>query len=310
MNHENAASIPFSRSFVRFVISFFAATVLLISTPTQAGLSQWPVGENICEGGWQYEQLASCQSPGTIVDGVITSGTCVNKVETGKTFTPCRHPVTDVGLGCGPENYHSCPSMNCPGSIKGDWYEDTQTGDVCQRARCNAGYSVVDCYSPGFDSIVVQCERAEIPASCENSGCNVRTWKLCRHTLCPVEKIFYGCLEWSKAYSDTCGKSQQISGLKTAKPNDVASDGRRVADFYGLGSSCLTCDDIPLDTRENVQKRFNCLAKGYDLAESAAAGYSFKTTRIILQQLQEMASSYSSDLTPEQIRRLSAILSN
>lgn len=298
----------------------FALLTLIGSTPTQAALSQWPSGVNICEGGWQYEQLKSCQQVGTIVDGVITSGTCLKPVETGKIFNACRPQVTDATLGCGPENYESCPSMSCPGSYPAGSLSKTAPG-VCYKEPgapvdsslgCGQpGYRIVSCYKAAGDNVTINCARGTNIASCENSGCAVRTWKSCRYKDCGTERILYGCDEWSKAYADSCGPlTQNISGLKSAIPSDVAADGRRVKDFYGIGSACLTCDDIPVDTKDNIQKRFNCLADGYELANEGAAGYSFKTTKIILDQLQEMATSYSTSLTPAQLTRLDAILSD
>jgi hypothetical protein len=235
--------------------------------------------QTVCEGGWQYEQWNKCR---------LSTNEC-EATTTTTVYSLCRAAVKDAALGCGPEIYALCQNSKCPGSTQD--YQECQQWDGPDCAR----WTMV----PGK------------AAFCRADFCPVETWKQCRHNTCPVESQNTTCTLHKEAYSASCEgtKAQLVTVARSEKPANEAVDGKRATDFYGLGSSCITCDDIPTDSAANIQRKFDCLAKGIELAEQQKPGYSFKATFHILQQLQNLGMNFSASLRPDQSIKLAEILS-
>ncbi|NRA65229.1 MAG: hypothetical protein HRU19_12145 [Pseudobacteriovorax sp.] len=270
---------------MRLSIQYFLFLLPLLflsgaASAIDSGKIQWRYGEGICVGTWKYDQFQKCAVAG-------------NPVATYKT---CRHSSHGV------ERYKESRTAACGVNA----YNSRTDASVCgTSSECTRTERACTMRNPTEDRSCIRWEERcfatkQVPNRCSNPAFGVSSYKSCRHKNHGPElynnkaSSSCGVASYQSAYSENCSLKENIVSKPSIKlaTHDVQgyvknSNGSLVAgtikaqasEYSGMGSACTTCDDLPISTPAERQKKFLCLEQAIINAEDEAPNFGLSVLR-------------------------------
>jgi hypothetical protein len=215
----------------------------------------WRYGEQVCGGRWSYNPINSCELP---EHEAVEWESCEDK-SFGDVWKFAEHK------DCGVESYWSRKDA----AICGTTQVCTKTITVCKDGKKDKeGFC-----PPQWRRELCTIYRTDVN-SCEHSSFGVAKWKACRtegngwERYASAAKPPCKAIKWAVAYNRKCPTTDEVSSLKvnSATLTPTTAIAPALKNFDGLGSSCSSCDDIPVDTVDQRKAKFVCLQKSIENA--------------------------------------------
>lgn len=143
--------------------------------------------------------------------------------------------------------------------------------------------------------------------SCRHKEHGVESYNVKESSNCPVN-------QFNNRFNAKCPSYTDMFSAYSTSINDLIQENEdtskvpaKLSPYIGLGSSCSTCDDLGVETKEERQKKFACLQQSILNGEEEAEGFGLTTLREsiaaakeLFKISQEKDSAEESSLTEEQ----------
>jgi hypothetical protein len=272
----------------------------------------------VCKGGVQYEVAPSCTSD---------KFACKSQATTAvpKTCSRC-------DLGWTATTFNVCPSRSCNGYRPKEFKRSGSQVAINITPTCGPGEVVENLKETLISGETFRgtwdCVVPEFVPTCANASCGASECSR-QDAECGFDTKFGECVAYLEDIpSDPSICSQQPTSAISVRQKAISAYPERSAnrkdgylvdtlvagtyrkDHLGIGSVCVTCDDIPVLTTEDVERKFDCLEKAYKRAGEDGSQINVRTFTDIISGIREL---YRADQTPpltgERFERAEKILS-
>ncbi len=261
----------------------------------------WRYGTNVCKGSWAYKEYKSCRHKNFGVERYKKARTKHCGIESYKTGThkDCGAKRYNNGTGavCG-NLYKEGRRSVCGEKPRIGWCCDGQPG-ICDD---NNVHGVMEKCFKGYKTCRHSSFGREGYKSCEHSQFGVRTYKTCQHSSFGVAS-YKSCRNsnhgpdlFKTGTGAVCGTKNPLKFTEKSFPLSQIKGEKNL--IPTLGASCTTCDDLPIGTPEQVQKKYKCLKLSLSNAEEGVTEFGFpelKEAVKALKFLQKIKGDYLSE---------------
>lgn len=234
----------------------------------------WRNGHQVCSGKWQYYPVNRCRLPAHGVES----------------YQSCRHQNHGVEL------YLEKASASC-GVLQ---YRAEENADVCGTYEEKVCETKIPAQPTPGTLLLPTCTLVTFANTCEDPSFGVQSYQSCRHrdhgpesyfekvsSHCPVQ-------QFKEHFNSQCAseltQSQSGEALEHLAPLGPEDETiwPLLVPFEGLGSSCSTCDDLPVSTPMQRSIKFDCLYQAIKNAEEEKEGFGLVTLRESVAALKEL----------------------